>query len=518
MKKTLIVVFGLVFLFACNEQELMYEESNVVLKSGRGKAVGQNDLNFSKKTVFNVGGEGAAEISAFCSMNNLLFVVNNEAESKIDILDLNNLEAISDIGDLVTGGGAVNSVAVKNGLLAAAVEANVKTDNGKIKIYDINNLAMAPVEVEVGALPDMVTFSPDGKLIVCANEGEPNQEYTIDPIGSISIIEVENGFAVTTLDFSGFETQKDELMAMGLRVFGPGASFAQDMEPEYVTIEENSEIAWIALQENNAMAKVDLTTKSIIEIQPLGFKNYDRPQNIIDVSDEDGVYKPARWPVFGMYQPDAIAVLTDNGIPYVFTANEGDSRDYVSFSEEARVKDDEIVLDREVFQNADYLKEKINMGRLKITTTLGRNSDSGDEDEYKELYSFGARSFSVWDGNTGTQVFDSRTELDRMAVFNGSYADNRSDDKSIEPEGLAIGNIGNIKLLFVGLERVDAVAVYDITNPRNPKYLQWLDTGDAPEGLVFVPKDQSPNGESMLIVSSEDDGNISIYTTEDMEI
>lgn len=97
-----------------------------------------------------------------------------------------------------------------------------------------------------------------------------------------------------------------------------------------------------------------------------------------------------------------------------------------------------------------------------------------------------------------------------LAKMKGSYADNRSDDKSIEPEGITIGRAGNKNLLFVGMERIDAVVVYDVTNPAKPEHLHWLDTGNATEGLIFISAEDSPSGQNLLVVSSEDDGVITL--------
>lgn len=505
MKKILLLGLAMALLFSCSEQALD-DSTAVQLKSGNGKAMGQNDILFSYHSNTEQFGEGAAEISAYDPASMQLFVVNNADESKIDVFDLTANGTLNFTISISVSGGGVNSVAVKNGLLAAAIEADDKTDPGFVAVYNAASLELIN-KIGVGALPDMVTFTPDGKYILSANEGEPNDDYDVDPEGSVSIIEVES-WNVATLSFATFEPEADILMEKGLRIFGPGASFAQDIEPEYITVSEDSKTAWVSLQENNALAKINIAEQIIEEILPLGFKDYSVPQNQIDPSNEDDGYMPARWPVYGMYQPDAIAMLTDNGIQYIFTANEGDSRDYDGYSEEKRVKD--IMLDASVFPNYEYLQEKPVLGRLHITTTLG---DWDNNDEYEELYSYGARSFSVWNGNSGEHIFDSRNELDVQAFLNNKYADSRSDDKSIEPEGVVVGSIGNIKLLFVGLERVDAVAVYDVTNPRNPKYLQWLDTGDAPEGLTFISAEESPTGTNLLLVSSEDDGVITIFTT-----
>ncbi|MGZ5133727.1 MAG: choice-of-anchor I domain-containing protein, partial [Flavitalea sp.] len=227
----------------------------------------------------------------------------------------------------------------------------------------------------------------------------------------------------------------------------------------------------------------------------------------IDPSDRDGSIAFNQWPVKGMYQPDGIAVFMNKGTPYLFTANEGDVREYNTFNEARRVGS--LTLDPLFFPNATTLISPTQLGRLNVTSTLG---DMGKDNDYEELYSFGARSFSVWNGNSGELLFDSKNELEQKAKELSIYDDGRSDDKGVEPEGITIGTIGKTHLAFIGLERADAVAIYDITNPGFPKYLQLLKTGDAPEGILFIPARRSPINRSLLIVSSENDGVIKIYT------
>src|SRR5690606_8740924 len=152
----------------------------------------------------------------------------------------------------------------------------------------------------VGALPDMVMFSPDGKYLVVANEGEPSSDYLTDPNGSISIIEVSSGL-VSTLGFDAFNSQLSGLEENGFRVFGPNASLAQDVEPEYVAISYDSKTAWVTLQENNGMAKVNLESKQIEAIYPFGFKDHMLTENMLDASDKDGVTEFKNWPVYGIY-------------------------------------------------------------------------------------------------------------------------------------------------------------------------------------------------------------------------
>lgn len=475
------------------------------------------------------GGETAAEISAFDPKTNRLFVIN-AVKSAIDVVNMNdpfNLVYESEISIAAHGAG-VNSVAVKNGLLAAAIESSPKTAPGKVVVWNTTDLSEIAV-VPVGALPDMVAFSEDGKFIVAANEGEPNEDYTVDPNGSVSIIRVP-GFQVKTLDFSALAGQASGLKKKGFRTPGPaGTSFAQDIEPEYAAISFDSKTVWVTLQENNAIAKIDLHSTRIESIFPLGFKNHMNAGNELDPSDRDGGALLGNWPVKGMYLPDGISAFKSAFMEYVITANEGDSRirptsddalppleEGKLFNEEERING--VTLDSIKFPNAAVLQANDKLGRLKITNTLGDTDNDGD---YDELYSFGTRSFTIRNGHTGQIVYESGSELERFVLEKAaaSYDDSRSDDKGVEPESVVVGKIGPRTLAFVGLERADAVVVVDVTNPSSPIYLQVLHTGDAPEGILFIPAYESPNKKSLLVTSCEGDGTVQVFqlTGDDVE-
>lgn len=533
MKKLGIMVCCLALLLGCKKDLSETNTENLSEIAGKKSESKHESVSFSEIGSIDIGNLGAAEISAYDPQTKRLFVVNNDVVNKIDIIDMHDPSHMVFIGSISVApyGGLVNSLSVSDGKLAAAIEAINKTDPGKVVVFKTKDYSEIKV-IQVGSMPDMVTFSPNGDFILSANEGEPNPAYTIDPPGSVSIISVKENYAVTTLTFEDFASQQTTLMAKGLRVFGPGASFAQDMEPEYIAVSEDSKRAWVTLQENNGIAKINLTTKTITDIFPLGFKDFNNSLNAIDPSDRDGGIFLNPWPVKGIYAPDGIAVLVSKGkgkddeddedddhdnnkdkdkdkhLPYLFTANEGDARDLPGFSELRRIAT--LNLDPTAFPSGAFLKDNTRLGRLNVTSTLG-NPD-GDND-YDQLYSFGGRSFSVWNGNTGAQIFDSHNELDRKAVENNAYDDARSDDKSIEPEGIETGTVGKRDLLFIALERANAVAVYDVTNPATPFYLQWLPSGIGPEGVLFVPADESPNKRSLLIISSEVDGVIKVYST-----
>jgi hypothetical protein len=499
------------------------------------------DLNVIGRYSSGVFDESAAEIVAYDPASERLFVVNSAAVT-VDVLNLANPAnpVLLDTIDASAEGGAVNSVAVNNGVAAVAIEAAVKTDPGKVVFYDTLTLAKIS-EVTVGALPDMLTFTPDGNAVLVANEGEPNVGYTIDPEGSVSVIDVSGGFAaptVATADFSAFNASIDELRAAGVRIYGPGATVAQDLEPEYIAVAPDGLSARVVLQEANALAVLDLSDISapvITDIVPLGFKDHMIIGNELDASDRDPQGDPQirirNWPVFGMYQPDAIAAYQFNGRTYYVTANEGDDRDdFIPGEEGARVKD--LVLDPVAFPNAAELQADSALGRLTVTTFDG---DIDGDGQFEKLYALGARSFSIW-AEDGTQMFDSGSDFERITAqrfpdnFNASNSSNdpetRSDNKGPEPEGVALGELAGRTFAFIGLERIGGIMVYDVTNPQSARFVQYVNPRDfskdpeselalvgdlGPEGLVFIPAEDSPNGSPLLVVGNEVSGTTTVY-------
>lgn len=452
-------------------------------------------------------GDGVPEISAYDAATKTVFSTNSEAKEVevVDISDVNNPEIKSPI-DITLYGGNVNSVACKNGFLAIAVEAENKQADGNVVIFKTDNLTTPYTNITAGALPDMVTFTPDGKYILSANEGEPNDDYDIDPKGSVTLIDVVTK-ATTQISFDSFNSEEAALEADGFRVFGPGADLSTDVEPEYITVSSDSKTAFIALQENNGIAKLDIASKTITDIYPLGAKDYS--ESFFDLSDKDGkVGNFNSWNVMSFYQPDAIDYFEIGGNGYIITANEGDARDYDGFSEEVRV--DDLILDPTAYPAAAELQESENLGRLKVTTVNGDTDGDGDIDQ---IYGYGARSFAIWN-TSGELMFDSGNELTLRTLHSfGSYPENRSDDKGTEPEAVTTYVDGANTYAVVGLERSGDVLIYNITDIYNPVFVQRL-RNTSPEGLLVVNAEDSPNGKTLLIVSNEfpDNGTLNIYS------
>lgn len=529
--------------------------------------------------------ESAAEIVDFDPATQQTYVVNANS-GQIDILDasepaaptlVTSLDVAAVVAAEISGSadnlGAVNSVSVSGDYLAVALEADPKTDNGYVAFYQTDGTFVTALEA--GALPDMVTFTPDGDKVLVANEGEPNGDYSIDPEGSVTIIDVSGGVAsvtdanVSQVSFAGATLTGE------VRISAKAASVEADLEPEYVVVSEDSSMAYVLLQENNAVAVIDLLDDTLDEVIALGFKDYSIPGNEFDASNRDGGANIRNWPVFGVYMPDGADAYTYDGTTYIVTANEGDGREYLTdavdaadctaqggfdfddgdcfhYLDEIRIKDIQdgaATIDASLFSRAGAdLEEDENLGRLKIMTDLGLIDAStcvtlattGQPDagcDYEAFYSYGARSFTIWNADNGQPVFDSGNQFEVITAnrlpnnFNASNDDNegddRSDDKGPEPEAIEIGVIEGRTYAFIGLERVGGIMVYNITNPESAEFVQYINERDfssddleadlatvgdlGPESIKFVAAGDSPTSNPMLIVGNEVSGTTSFF-------
>lgn len=426
--------------------------------------------------------------------------------------------------------GGITSIAVKNGIIAAASPNTNPQQNGSVVFFDINGNFLK--QVTVGALPDMITFSPDGTKVMTANEGEPNDAYTVDPEGTISIIDISGGIAnltqsnVTTLNFNASDSQVGALTATGLRKVRTNNTLSQDLEPEYITISSDSQKAWVTLQENNAVAEVNLATKTITGIWGLGKKDMNIPGNGFDASDNNNEILIANWPVKAYYTPDAVQNYKVGSTHYIVTANEGDEKDLSGFSERTTVGAGSYIPDPAVFPQSTILKASYNLGRFRVSNATG-NID-GDTD-FEEIAALGARSFSIFNADTRQIVYDSGDQFERYIaashplIFNAdnesNTVKNRSRAKGPEPEGVALGNINGQTYAFITLERTGGVMTYNITNPNNPTFTDYKHSrmtsaygGDnGPEGIIYIAPENTTTGKGYVIVANEISGTLSMY-------
>jgi len=524
--------------------------------------------------------EGAAEIVAYQASKKWIYAINSSGdEAVVNIIPADTFDTAALVQDnegIVSATnltstitltlndntpGDANSIAIdeNNQMLAVAMAAKNVGEAGQIAFYDISGDTPAFIKnVPAGFLPDMVTFNQDGTKVVVANEGEPNGDYSIDPEGSVSIINIVEGVVAdtaTNIDFTTYNSQQAELESDGFVFANPtgrtingnviNTTVAMDLEPEYVSISKDNKYAYVSIQENNGLAIINLEDNSV-ELKALGFKDWSDLQ--IDTSDKDGGVNFKSYPgLYGMYQPDTISSFSWKGANFIVSANEGDAREYffdvtdeadctakggldydeddgcLAYIDESRVEDLTLAV------NFDYLNnDDDDIGRLKVSTVKG---DTNDDGQYESLYAYGARSFTIWDSN-GLVVFESGDDIGRITAsvhgeaFNNNEDENegdtRSDDKGAEPEALTIGTIDERTFAFIGLERMGGIMVYDITNPYDVQFedyfynrgvIEGADiTGDlAPEGMVFVPAEQSATGEPLLIIGNEISGSIAVW-------
>ncbi len=506
-------------------------------------------LNLTPTAVYQTGifDESAQEIVAYHARTNRLFTVNAEL-GLVEVVDAATMTKVGEVtsagtaaadGSTIPDGAVANSIAVRrDGLGVVAIESDVKTDQGWLLMFDASSMSVLGA-VRVGALPDMVALSEQGFVAVVANEGEPNDDYTVDPEGSISVVRLPwtmrhthlRQSMVRTADFHSFEDALPE----GVRVFGPEVNteypVSANLEPEYATVSGGK--AYVTLQENNAIAVVDLWRAEVTEILPLGYKDWGT--TALDPSDKDDAIDLRTFDgLRGLYLPDAIASYSVRGATYLVTANEGDAREWGDYEEGSRIKDlaDQVCADSPL---AAYdLTDNDELGRLDVTTASGLTEDGC----YQNLYTFGARSFSIWTTD-GELVYDSGSEFEEVTAaavpehFNSDHSETnlegRSDNKGPEPEGVTIGKVGGRTYAFVGFERIGGVIVYDVTRPSSAEFVTYVNNRDfavsvddggplaeagdlGPEGLTFLPAGASPTRQPMLAVANEVSGTTTLFS------
>ena len=515
----------------------------------------EKKLQLSLQSRFTSGAafdEGGTEIVQYDPKSQNMYSINGD-EGSLDVIHLGGVGQSKEVeltkriklSDYGIESSDVTSVAIHpNGdYIAVAAPHETKTNDGYLVLMTTDGEYIK--HFSVGPLPDMVTFSPDGKHILVANEGEPNDDYTINPEGSISIVKAnKSANKITQKDITTPQFTKD-LMTDDIRGVGPDADeHYLNLEPEYITVDSKGKYAYVTLQESNAIAKVKIASNTIEEITSLGFKDYSKAGNEIDASDKDDETTLKKQPVLSMYMPDAIASFDMNGETYLFTANEGDAQDYDGYSEEERVKDikDDIKLDASHYEGytqdeldqliEDGLFKKSNLGRLKTTTSHPFINEHG---EHEAIVGYGGRSFSVWNGNTMEQVFDSGNDFERITLeqipeyFNSNAEsatefelDARSDDKGPEPESIEFGVVDGVPYVFIGLERTGGIMVYNLTNPEQPEFETYFrddsNTDVSPEGLTFVSAEESPTGSAMLLAAHELSGTVAVYNLERTDV
>ncbi|MFF2483127.1 choice-of-anchor I family protein [Paenibacillus sp. NPDC058071] len=491
---------------------------------------------------------GVAEIVKFNKDNGKFYLVNGSANPPtLDIVSLGNgkgdlqKEKSVFVRDLAETNGSftfgdLTSVDVNTATkrIYVAVQENDRKKAGKILALDYSGNLVT--EYAAGVQPDMIKSTPDGRYVMTADEAEPNNGVD-DPPGSVTIVDTQLGTSVQVY-FDDESVISDNVHIRGavdpadgmIKGKGTKADAYYDLEPEYIALSADYKKAYVSLQENNAIATIDIASKKVLSVDGLGFKDFNAAANALDVR-EDGAVLLENVPFKGVYMPDGIATHQINGKTYLFTANEGDATEWpnrVNISTIGKLKGQ---LDPASEAYA-FLNGKDQYNAVEVLADMGNDG----------IYMLGGRSFSIWDTDTMEQVYDSGNDFETItgqrlpAFFNASHSkvaiDDRSTKKGPEPEDIKTGEVGNHVFAFVGLERVGGIMTYDVTDPASPAFVNYtntreflnsqgkvnLDTDTGPEGLEFISAADSPTGLPLLLVAFEVGGKVAVYQLETTKV
>ncbi len=500
---------------------------------------GETTLSLEKVSGYTTGTQnpdgGVMEIISYNPANNTAYAVNGQS-GKLAVIPLDTKSQLTaeefDVQTAVTAEGFtygdMTSVCVSpdGTRLAVAIQALNYADNGNIAVFTCNSDGSIDLEkvYEAGVQPDMVVFSGNDTILT-ANEGEPREGYletSVDPMGSVSVVDIATSTS-SIVDFTAFDSQRDNLISKSI-ILKKNTLPSVDFEPEYIAVSEG--IAYVTLQEANAVAVLDIENKAFTDIYSLSFEDYSRVT--VDIDKKDGKYAPALYESLrGIRMPDGISAFKTNGKTYLVTANEGDSREWGTYLNE----------------------DERNFGKGKTSPSGAITPENSgitgkvvffDQSDYDGLdqntdYLFGGRSFTVFEvtENGLTQIFTSGDDCEEITAkllpehFNCSNddmtIDDRSGKKGPEPESVTIGTVDDKTYAFIALERISGVMAYDITDPDNITYAGYINSreftdhiaGDvAPEGLAFISADKNAYGKCLLLAACEVSGTVAVYTAE----
>lgn len=511
---------------------------------------------------YNVDG-GVMEIVAYNQATEWAYAINGQS-GKLAAIPLAGLTAGAHVEEL-TGTeidvkalveaedstfqyGDMTSVAISpdSTTLAAALQAQGSNDAGRVALFTCEEDGTLTLEalVETGAQPDMVTFAGDS-VVLTADEGEPREGYgedIADPKGSVTVVDVEAQES-TVVDFSAFDSQRDQLAEDGI-VLKKGSAPSVDLEPEYIAVSGGK--AYVTLQENNAIAVLDIESQAFEGVYSAGFE--DHSTTAIDLDKKDDAYDPQTYEsLLGIRMPDGIAAFTVEGTTYLVTANEGDAREWGDEDQGTfYLSEDERDFGEEGVTSPTGAITAENSG-LEGKVVFFKTEDFDGLDPEKD-YVFGGRSFTVFQAteNGLEEVFTSGDDFEALTAqyvpeyFNASndnaVLDDRSGKKGPEAESVTVGTVDGKTYAFVALERTGGVMAYDVTDPAAITFVNYVNTRDfgttvegseeyedgeldkwvtggdvAPEGLLFLDAASSPNGEPMLLAACEVSGTVAVY-------
>ncbi|MFD3261238.1 choice-of-anchor I family protein [Paenibacillus lentus] len=480
---------------------------------------------------------GVAEIVKYNKRNGKFYLVNGSSNPpSIDIVKLDanevlmkektiQVKELAETEGFVYGDLTSVDVHAETRRVAVSVQEADAAKSGKILILDEDGSLLT--SYQAGVQPDMVLFTPDGRYILTADEGEPRVSG-IDPEGSVTIVDTltEDVVHVKFNDPSVIDDLVHIRGASGAdgSITGRGSKTDTvfDLEPEYIALSADGATAYVSLQENNAIAEVDIGSKTATSVRGLGAKDFNDPPNALDLL-KDGTIKLENVPFYGLYLPDGIAAYDFGGQTYLFTANEGDVTEWPGRENGTTLGKLRTRLSPDS-PAAQFLADKgTAYDKVEVAGDLGSD----------DVYLYGGRSFAVWNASDMKLVYDSGSDFEQITAqrlpdyFNTSNSktepDDRSSKKGPEPEYVTLGQVGDKVFAFVGLERIGGVMTYDVTNPAAPEFVNYTNTRDfgagletdtGPEGLEFISAPDSPTGRPLLLVANEVGGTVAVLELE----
>ncbi|MDI4644177.1 choice-of-anchor I family protein [Cohnella hashimotonis] len=409
--------------------------------------------------------------------------------------------------------------------VAISVQEKDPMKAGKILVLDYDGKLIR--EYEAGVQPDMIKSTADGRYILTADEGEPRTKG-LDPEGSVTIVDT----STNTVKHAKFDDPT--VIGDGVQIRGAGdattgqitssgskADAVRDLEPEYIALSIDEKTAYVSLQENNAVAAIDVASGKVLWVKGLGLKDLNDPSNKLDLV-KDGRIQLENVPFYGVYMPDGIASFRVGNKTYLVTGNEGDATEWDGRINSSSVKKMKSSL-TPGSAAAEFIKNTTRYDSVEVMSDMGTDS----------LYMYGGRSISIRDADTLGLVWDSGSDFERVTAqrlpehFNASHSsskagvDERSAKKGPEPEDVKTGVVGTHTLAFAGFERIGGVITYDVTKPESPQFLNYVNTRDfsagkgenvdsGPEGLEFIQASDSPTGYPLLLVANEVGGTVSV--------
>lgn len=329
----------------------------------------------------------------------------------------------------------------------------------------------------------------DGKLGPDGVLGMPGEPTSVDIVGRLALVAVNTS--------ASFTEPSGVLVVVDLRTRAVVATHDLGGQPDSVDISRDGRYAAVAIENER---DEDVNDGEIPQA-PAGFLT------IVDLSGA-----PAAWGLRRVELTGLAAVAPGDPEPEYVSIN-GRDQVAVTLQENNHVAIVDLCSGRILnhFSAGSVTVRGVDTeddGRIDPTGTItaarepdavawldDRTLGTADEGDYLG----GSRTWTVFDAATGRVVFSSENELDQVAIRQGQYPDGRSDNKGVEPEGLAVATFGRDRYAFVGMERANLVAVYDVNDPRRPRFLQALPTGVGPEGLLPIP------ATGTLVVSAEED-------------